>query len=108
MRKILVGLLCALPLAAFAGSDLDMSNLKCGSLQIYANTTLKQVRDNCLVDRQFVREKVDSKNFVSDPAKGWEGQRDLYEVQFKSTTAKELVRCDFLQEDDNAVVIGCR
>lgn len=107
MRKLLIALM-SLPMLAFAGDDLDMNNLKCNNLQIYSNTTLQQVRDNCLLYKQFERERTDSKNFTSDQSKSWHGESDMYEVQFYSTTAKELVRCNFNGSDPSSVVIGCR
>jgi maltodextrin utilization protein YvdJ len=99
MRKLL-GCLLALPVAiAFADSSvLDMNNLKCNKLQIYANTTLQQVQDNCLIYKQFDHKDV----------KGIDKFQNLYEVQFYSTTTTELVRCDFEKNDPSAVVLGCR
>lgn len=107
MRKLLATLMC-LPVLAFAADDLDMNNLKCENLQIYANTTLQQVRDNCLVHKQFERDRTDSKNFTSNQDKSWHDASKMYEVQFYSTTAKGLVRCNFATDDANAPVIGCR
>lgn len=107
MRKLLIAL-TSVPMLAFAGSDLDMNNLKCNNLQIYANTTLQQVRDNCLLHKQFERERADSKNFTSNQDKSWHGEKAMYEVQFYSTTAKDLVRCNFSGSEPNSVVIGCR
>ncbi|MDD3265820.1 MAG: hypothetical protein PHC75_01400 [Burkholderiales bacterium] len=107
MRKLLIALI-GVPAIAFAGSDLDMNNLKCNNLQIYSNTTLQQVRDNCLMYKQFERDRTDSKNFTSDQSKSWHGAKEMYEVQFYSTTAKDLVRCNFDGSEPNSLVIGCR
>ena len=51
MRKLLLSLLM-LPMISFASDSLDMSNLKCGKLQIYSSTTLQEVQDSCLIRRQ--------------------------------------------------------
>lgn len=93
MRKILLSLLL-LPALTFA-SDLDMNNLKCGKLQIYASTTLQEVQDNCLLHRQFMSNH-DNK------------YPDTYQVEFYSTSYPDLVRCNFNSNDPKAVVTGCR
>lgn len=93
MRKLLIGLM-ALPLVAGA-CELDMNNLKCGDLQIYANTTLKEVQDNCLLHRQFMNNRNDK-------------YPGTYEVQFYSTSYHKLVYCDFNSQNQDAVVVGCR
>lgn len=96
MRKILCSLLL-LPAFAFASDDLDMNNLKCKNLQIYASTTLQEVRDNCLIHKQFPHDIKEIDKF-----------KGMYEVQFYATTTKELVRCDFASDDPKSVVLGCR
>lgn len=95
MRKLLFSL-SLLPVVAFA-TDLDMSNLKCRNLQIYASTTLQEVQDNCLIYRQFEHQKHFDK---------FSGE---YEVQFYSTSPQDyLVRCDFATKDPKSSVLGCR
>lgn len=93
MRKLLISL-SLLPIISFA-ADLDMSNLKCGDLQIYSNTTLQEVQDNCLLDRQF---KTNSDNKYSN----------TYLVEFYSTSVQGKVRCDFTSDAPNALISGCR
>lgn len=106
MRKLLLSLLM-LPMISFASDSLDMSNLKCGKLQIYSSTTLQDVQNNCLIRRQFPHTKVQTttpQDFTwIDKFPG------TFEVQFFATTPNELlVRCDFSGEEPTAKLLGCR
>jgi hypothetical protein len=106
MKKLL--LICGIGIlstSAFAVDNLDMSNLKCGKLQIYSNTTLQDVKTNCDMKKEGWISKQDEKNL---PTKYWQGQNKMYEVHFKSTNTKELVRCDFVSNSPDATIVGCR
>lgn len=103
MKKLLLILFIS-PIFCFAKS-IDMDNLKCGNLQIYSDTTLSQILDNCNIYKTFTRKRGNSLNLEK---KDWEKQKTLYEVQFYASSQKQLVRCNFLNNDPNAIVIGCR
>lgn len=93
MRKLLISLL-VFPALSFA-TELDMGNLKCGKLQIYASTTLEDIQNNCLLYRQFANDRNDK-------------YPGTYQVEFYSTSYPDLVRCDFNSNDPKALVTGCR
>ena len=106
MRKLLLSLLM-LPMISFASDSLDMNNLKCGKLQIYASTTLQEVQDSCLLRRQFPHTKALAQ---TQQEFDWIDKfPKLYEVQFYATSSSEnLVRCDFESQDPKAALVGCR
>lgn len=107
MKKILLGSLFAslFCVANAASNTIDMTNLKCGDLQIYSNTTLQQVRDNCKVKKVGDYTKANARNM---PAKYFDGQDKMFEVHFYSTSQDGLIRCDFNGSSDSATVVGCR
>ena len=115
MKKFaLLGLL-ACSSVAFASSNasatknskvIDMSDLKCGSYQIYATSTVQDIRDNCKIIKEGTMSHTNELNL---PKKYWHGQKTLFELHFTGSNQKEkVVRCDFLNSDPKSVVIGCR
>lgn len=105
MRKLLCALMLVVPALSFADDgQVNMADLKCGSgsrlMQIYSDTTLAEVRTNCLAYKQFPI----AATYSLDEPKG-----AVYEVQFYSTEPKDaFIRCDFNGTDPSSVVIGCR
>ncbi len=85
---------------------IDMSNLKCGSFQIYNTTTVEEIRNNCTIIKEATIRRTNKLNL---PKKYWHGQETLFEMHFTGSNQKEkLVRCDFLNKNPTATVIGCR
>ena len=107
MRKLLLSLLM-LPMISFASDSLDMSNLKCGKLQIYSSTTLQEVQDSCLIRRQYPHTKAIAE--IKQDFDWIDRFPKLYDVQFFATTPAKnnLVRCDFESQDPKAALVGCR
>lgn len=107
MKKILIASLFAsvVGVASAADNTVDMTNLKCGDLQIYSNTTLKQVKDSCKIKKVGEYSKANARNM---PAKYFDGQDAMFEVHFYSTSQDGLIRCDFNGSSDSATVVGCR
>ncbi len=104
-RNLLLSLL-AISGAAFASQQIDMTNLKCGSFQIYNSTTVQQIRDNCKVIKEGTMKRVDERNL---PEKYWQGQDSMFELHFTgSNQAESVVRCDFLNNNPTSKVVGCR
>lgn len=92
MRKLLIPLMF---ICGFSFADsLDMSTLSCGSMKIYSNTTLKEVQDNCKVEKQGL---VTSGRMLG-----------LYQVKFINSATNETVTCDFPRNDATAPLNGCR
>lgn len=106
MKKLML-LSMLLPSLAFASSSLDMSNLKCGNMQVYSNTTLKDFRDNCRIKQEF---QIQHTNYLNLSSKNndWHGQKTLYQVIFNQPGDKESIRCNFLDDSPNSTVVGCR
>lgn len=105
-NKFLLISMFLVPALSFAASNtVDMSNLKCGDMQVYSNTTTKQFLENCSVQKAVTIARTDNLNL---PAQYWNGQKNLYEIQFNSTSQPGLIRCDFLNSGDEQVVLGCR
>lgn len=104
-KFLLIGMLIIPTLSFAASNTVDMTNLKCGDLQIYSNTTTKQILDNCSVKKAMTIARTDNLNL---PKHYWNGQKNLYEIQFNSTSQNGLIRCDFLNSGDEQVVLGCR
>ena len=103
MKKILLATMLV-STTVFA-EPLDMSNLKCGDFQIYSNTTLQDIRDNCKIIKETMMTRQNERNL---PSRYWYGQNSMYEVHFMSTNTPEMVRCDFLNSNSNSTVVGCR
>lgn len=105
-KQLFFTLATLIPTLSFAlNNTINMSDLKCGDLQIYSNTTLKQIKDNCKVKHTA---KILHPNDRNLPESYFDADGSLYEVQFYSTSQKGLIRCDLRTGDDNATVTGCR
>lgn len=70
-------------------SALDIANLKCGDMQVYKETTLGDVQNNCLLVGQ-------------DMING------LFEVTFVNTATSSKVTCVFPDRDKKSQVNSCR
>lgn len=107
MKKILVASLFAsiIGVANAAPNTIDMTNLKCGDLQIYSNTTLQQVKSSCKLKKIGDYTVENDRNM---PDKYFDGKEKMLEVQFYSTSQDGLIRCDFNGSTDSATIIGCR
>lgn len=103
MKKLLF-LAAIIPSLAFASNDIDMSNLKCGNMQVYSNTTLQNFRDNCNIKREFEIQHTNYRNLSTN----WFGQKTMHQVIFDSPDYKDPIRCDFLSASPEALVVGCR
>ena len=86
MRKLLVTLL-ALPTLSFA-SDLDMSTLACKNLKLTSATTLLDVQNNCVIEKQRC-------------------SKGRYEVVFVNDSTNETVTCHFATKNPSAVLNSC-
>lgn len=92
MRKLLIPLMV---ICGFSFAEaLDMSTLSCGNMKIYSNTTLKEVQDNCKVEKQSL---VTSGRMLG-----------LYQVKFVNSATNETVICDFPRNEPTAPLNGCR
>ncbi len=92
MRKLLIPLMV---ICGFSFAEaLGMSTLSCGNMKIYSNTTLKEVQDNCKVEKQSL---VTSGRMLG-----------LYQVKFVNSATNETVICDFPRNEPTAPLNGCR
>lgn len=82
-----------------------MKDLKCGNYQVYSNTTIKDLKDNCKIKQAGMITKGDNLNI---PESYFNAKHKLYEVQFTSTSQKGLISCDFKDSSATATVQGCR
>lgn len=106
MKKHLLFLLLATPMLSFAlNNTIDMSNLKCGNYQVYSNTTIKDLKDNCNLKKAGMITRGDNLNIPKDY---FNVDDKLYEVQFNSTSQEGLISCDFNYESATSTVQGCR